>query len=104
MASTISRIFRSKSFCLVRPNWSRLRATCWVSVLAPCVAPALDDVDERGDEDAPDVHADMALELGVFGRDDRLAQHRVDVVVADDDAALGGELADDLALAPCRGA
>ena len=59
-------------------------------------APPLDDVGRRRDEDAPDVDAEMAVELGVFGRDDRLAQQRVDVVVADDDAALRGELADDL--------
>ena len=62
------------------------------------IAPALDDVDERGDEDPKDVHADVALELGILGRDDRLTQDRVDVVVADDDPALGGELADHLAL------
>ena len=51
-----------------------------------------------GDDDAPDVDAEVAIELGVLGRDDRLAQQRVDVVVADDDAALRGELADDLAV------
>ena len=62
------------------------------------VAAPLDDVDEGRDEDAPDVHADVPLELRVFGRDDRLPQRRVDVVVADDDAALGGEFADDFAL------
>ena len=65
-------------------------------------AAALDDVDDRGDEDAPDVDAEVALELGVFGGDDRLPQQRVDVVVADDDAALGGELADHLAAARRR--
>ena len=48
--------------------------------------------------DAPDVDAEVAIELGVLGGDDRLAQERVDVVVADDDAPLGGELADDLAV------
>ena len=53
----------------------------------------------RGDDDAPDVDAEVPVELGVLGRDDRLPQQRVDVVVADDDAALGGELADHLAVA-----
>jgi len=41
----------------------------------------------------------MPIELGVLGGDDRLPQHRVDVVVADDHAALGRELADHLAAA-----
>ena len=36
--------------------------------------------------------------VGVLGRDDRLAQDRVDVVVADDHAPLGRELADHLAV------
>ncbi len=62
------------------------------------IAAPFDDVDEGGDENAPDVHADVAFELRVFRRDDGLLQRRVDVVVADDDAALGGELADDFAL------
>ena len=61
-------------------------------------AAPLDDVGERRDDDAPDVDAEVAVELGVLGRDDRLPQQRVDVVVADDDAALRGELADDLAV------
>ena len=61
-------------------------------------APPLDDVGQRRDGDAPDVDAEVAVELGVLGRDDRLAQQRVDVVVADDDAALRGELADELAV------
>ena len=39
-------------------------------------APPLDDVGERRDEDAPDVDAEVAVELGVLGRDDRLAQQR----------------------------
>ena len=58
--------------------------------------PHLDDVGQRGGADAPDVDAEMAVELRVFGGDDRLLQQRVDVVVADDDAPLGGELADQL--------
>jgi hypothetical protein len=40
----------------------------------------------------------MTIELGVFGGDDRLPQNRIDVVVADDDAALRRELADQLTL------
>ncbi len=41
----------------------------------------------------------MLVEPCVFRRDDRVPQRRRDVVVADDDAALGGELADRLAVA-----
>jgi hypothetical protein len=40
----------------------------------------------------------VAIEIGILGGDDRLSQQRVDVVVADDDAALGRELADQLAV------
>ena len=36
----------------------------------------------------------MLLEARVLGRDDRVPQRRRDVVVADDHAPLGGELAD----------
>ena len=61
-------------------------------------APALDDVDCRGDENAPDVHAEMAIELRVLGRDNRLPQQRVDIVVADDDAPLRRKLADHLSV------
>ena len=46
------------------------------------------------DDDARDAQAEVLLEVGVLGGDDRLAQERGDVVVADDDPALGGELAD----------
>ena len=38
----------------------------------------------------------MPIEVGILGGDDRLPEHRVDVVVADDDAPLRGELADQL--------
>src|SRR5262249_54638824 len=41
---------------------------------------------------------EMPFELGVLGGDDRMAQQRVDIVVADDDPALSGEFADDLAV------
>ena len=41
----------------------------------------------------------MLLELGVLGGDDGLPQRRRDVVVANDDAAFGGELADLLSVA-----
>ena len=75
----------------------RLRASCCVSVLAPCARRRSTMSVIAGDDDAPDVDAEMPVELGVFGGDDRLAQQRVDVVVADDDAALRGELADHLA-------
>jgi hypothetical protein len=62
------------------------RARAWV---AP-----LDDVGDGGMA-SPDVDAEVAVELGVLGGDNRLAEQRVDVVVADDDA-LRRELADDL--------
>jgi len=62
-------------------------------------AATLDDVGDGGNENAPDVDAEVTVEFGVLGGDDRLAQQRVDVVVADDDAPLGGELADDLSAA-----
>src|SRR5206468_5697031 len=56
----------------------------------------LDDVDECGRGDAPDVDAEVAVELSILGCDDRLAKRRVDVLVPDDHAALGRELADHL--------
>ena len=94
----ISRTLRSNELLLGQAEVIlRLRATCCVSVLAPCVAAPLDDVGGRGGEDAPDVDAEVLVELGVLGRDDRVAQQRVDVVVADDHAPLRRELADHLA-------
>ena len=60
------------------------------------LAPPLDDVGDRRGDDAPEVQAEVLVEVGVLGGDDRVAQHRVDVVVADDDAPLRRELADDL--------
>ena len=59
-------------------------------------APSFDDVGHRRDENAPDVHAEVAVELRILGGDDRLAEHPVDVVVADHHAPLRGELADHL--------
>jgi hypothetical protein len=38
----------------------------------------------------------VLVEVGVLGRDDGIAQDRVDVVVADDDAPLGRKFADHL--------
>ena len=75
----------------------RLRASCWVSVLAPWARRRSTTSVDRGDDHAPDVDAEMPVELGVLGGDDRLAQQRVDLVVADDHAALRRELADHLA-------
>ena len=49
-------------------------------------------------EDAPDVHAEMAVEFGILGGDDRLTEKWVDVVVADNYAALRRKLANDLAV------
>ncbi len=61
-------------------------------------AAPLEDVGGGRGEDAPDVDADVPIELGVLGGDDGLPEQGVDVVVADDDPALRGELADDLAV------
>jgi hypothetical protein len=58
----------------------------------------LHDVGDGSHEDAPDVHAEVAVELGVLGGDDGFAEQWVDVVVADDDPALRRKLADDLAV------
>ena len=55
-------------------------------------------VDERL-QDARCAQTKVLLEIGVFGGDDRLPHERRDVVVGDDDAALGGELANHLAIA-----
>ena len=44
-------------------------------------APPLDEVGEDRGEDSLDVQAEVMLEAGVFGRDDGLAQQRIDVVV-----------------------
>ena len=51
------------------------------------------------DDDARDAEAEVLLEVAVFGGDDGLTQHRRHVVVADDDAALDCELADDAPVA-----
>jgi hypothetical protein len=58
-------------------------------------APPFDDVGEDSGRDAEDVDPEMPIELCIFGRDDRLAKDRIDIVVADDDTALRRELADD---------
>jgi hypothetical protein len=54
------------------------------------------------DQDAGDTQAEVLLEICVLGRDDRLPQDGRDLVVADDDAALGRELSDDLAVSSCK--
>jgi hypothetical protein len=59
---------------------------------------ALEDVDRAGHGDAPDVDAEVAIELGVLGRDNPLTEQRVDVIVPDDDPPLRRELADHLAV------
>ena len=51
-----------------------------------------------GEDDARHAQAEVLVELLVLGGDDRLAQPRRDLVVADDDPALGRELADDRAV------
>ena len=58
----------------------------------------LEHVPEQGDEDARDAEAEMRVEVGVLGRNDRFAQLRGDVLVADDQPALHGELADHAAV------
>ena len=52
---------------------------------------------DHGAHDAGDADAVMLEERAVLGGDDRLPQHLRDVVVADDDTPLNGELADELA-------
>ena len=52
-----------------------------------------------GDGDARHAEPKCCVEPGVFGRDDRVPQRWRDLVVADDEAALGGEFADRLAVA-----
>ena len=54
---------------------------------------------QEGDDDARHAQPEVLVEARVLRRDDRVSQRRRDVVVADDDAALGGELADRLAVA-----
>ena len=58
----------------------------------------LKNVARQRDGDARDAQTEVPLEIAVFGGNDGLAQTRGDVVVADHEAALGGELADRLAV------
>src|SRR5690606_8821179 len=58
----------------------------------------VEDVLYGGDDDARDAEPEVLLERLILGRDDRLPQQRRDLVVADDDPALRGELADELAV------
>ena len=95
-----SRILRSNDFSLCEAELLLEVARQLLGERARALrAPALDDVGDRRDDDAPDVDAEVAIEFRVLGGDDGLAQERVDLVVADDDAALGRELADHLAAA-----
>jgi hypothetical protein len=57
------------------------------------------DVPDRRHDHPRDADAEVALEPGIFGGDDRLPQHRCHVVVADDHATLDREFADLLAVA-----
>ena len=59
---------------------------------------AVDDVARRRDDDARDAQAEMAVEPRILRRHDGLPQRHRDVVVADDDAPLRRELADDVAV------
>ena len=56
------------------------------------------DVAEGGADDAEKVDARVGVEILVFNRDERVAEHRRKVVVAGDYAALQGERSDDAAL------
>ena len=58
----------------------------------------LDEVAHRRQGDPGRVQAEVLLEVGIFGGDDGVAQDRRDVVVADDHAALDGEVPDGLAV------
>ncbi len=57
--------------------------------------PPLDDVFDRRHHDPRHDDAEVAIEIGVLGREDGLAQPRRDVLVLDHDPALRRELADD---------
>src|SRR5919108_847161 len=63
---------------------------------ARAAAPTVHDVLDGRDQDPRDAETEVLLERRVFGGDDRLSQEGRDVVVADDRATLGGELADRL--------
>ena len=52
-------------------------------------------ITNEGDQDARDAQAEVAVELRVLRRDDRLAQLGGDVVIADDQPPLDRELPDD---------
>ena len=59
--------------------------------------PSFDDVLDERDDDARDAEAEVLLEGGVLGGEDRLLQLRRDRFIRDDLAPLNRELADDLA-------
>ena len=77
-----------------------------MSVLAPAAAravrePGLDaveDIARQSQDDRRDAQADVRVEVGIFGGDERLAKERGDVVVADDQPSLDGEVANQLAV------
>ncbi len=58
---------------------------------ARATALLVEDVADGGDRDPYGAHTEVAVEAGIFGRDDRLAQPRRDLLVGDDDASLRGE-------------
>jgi len=53
------------------------------------------DVAIRSSDDAPEIHAGVAVEILVFDGDQRVAQHRREIVITGDDAPLQGKRADD---------
>jgi hypothetical protein len=60
---------------------------------------AVEDVFQGGDDDARDAQAEVLLEVSIFAGDDGLPEHGGHIVVANHDAPLDGELADDALVA-----
>jgi hypothetical protein len=53
---------------------------------------------QYGDRDARHADAEVLIEAGILGRDDCVAEHRRDLVVADDQPPLGRELTNRLSV------
>ena len=64
----------------------------------PLSSTPLGEVRDRGPHDAQDIDAPVALEMAVLDGDDRVPEHRRDLVVGHNDAPLQGEAADDRAV------
>ena len=58
----------------------------------------MNDVDQGCDADSPHVDAEVPIEFRILRGDDALAKYWIDVVVRDDDPALGREFTEHLAV------